>query len=41
MDIGVPVLCMHAPIEVTAKADVYMLYKAILALYESKKAKDF
>ena len=41
VDIGVPVLCMHAPIEVTAKADVYMLYKAVLALYESKKAKDF
>lgn len=41
VDIGVPVLCMHAPIEVTAKADIYMLYKAVLALYESKKAKDF
>ena len=41
MDIGVPVLSMHAPIEVTAKMDVYMLYKAIRAVYESKKAKAF
>ena len=41
VDIGVPVLSMHAPIEVTAKADVYMLYRAVLALYQSKKPKDF
>ncbi len=41
VDIGVPVLSMHAPIEVTAKADVYMLYKAVRAVYDSKKAKDF
>ena len=41
VDIGVPVLSMHAPIEVTAKMDVYMLYKAIRAVYESKKAKAF
>ena len=41
VDIGVPVLSMHAPVEVTAKADVYMLYKAVLALYQSKKAKAF
>ncbi len=41
VDIGVPVLSMHAPIEVTAKADVYMLYRAIRAVYESKKVKDF
>ena len=41
LDIGVPVLSMHAPVEVTAKADVYMLYKAIHAVYNSKKPKDF
>ncbi len=33
VDIGVPVLSMHAPYEVTAKSDVYMLYKACLAFY--------
>ncbi len=41
VDIGVPVLSMHAPIEVTAKADVYMLYKAVMAVYNSKVPKDF
>ncbi len=41
LDIGVPVLSMHAPVEVTAKADVYMLYKAVYAVYNSKKPKDF
>ena len=41
IDIGVPVLSMHAPVEVTSKADVYMLYKAILAVYNSKRPKDF
>ncbi len=41
VDVGVPVLSMHAPVEVTAKADVYMLYKAILALYQSKKPRTF
>lgn len=28
IDIGVPVLSMHAPFEITAKNDVYMAYKA-------------
>ncbi len=28
IDLGVPVLSMHAPFEVTSKADVYMTYKA-------------
>ena len=28
VDIGVPVLSMHAPFEVTAKNDVYIMYKA-------------
>ena len=31
VDIGVPVLSMHAPFEVTAKNDVYMAYKAFRA----------
>ncbi len=28
IDVGVPVLCMHAPYEIVAKSDVYMTYKA-------------
>lgn len=31
IDVGVPVLCMHAPYEIVAKADVYMTYKAFHA----------
>ncbi len=31
VDVGVPVLSMHAPYEITAKLDVYMAYKAFLA----------
>ena len=31
VDVGVPVLCMHAPYEITAKLDVYMAYKAFEA----------
>ncbi len=34
IDAGVPVLCMHAPYEVTAKADVYIAYRAYMAFYE-------
>ena len=30
IDVGVPVLCMHAPFEVVAKIDVYMAYKAFM-----------
>lgn len=33
VDLGVPVLSMHAPFEVVAKLDVYMAYKAMLAFY--------
>lgn len=33
VDFGVPVLSMHSPFEVTAKADVYMLYLAMKAFY--------
>lgn len=31
LDIGVPVLSMHAPYELVAKADVYSMYQAMLA----------
>ena len=33
VDIGVPVLSMHAPYEVVSKADLYSTYKAFSALY--------
>lgn len=33
VDLGVPVLSMHAPFEVVSKADVYMTYKALEAFY--------
>jgi Aspartyl aminopeptidase len=39
VDIGVPVLSMHAPLEITSKSDVYMLYKAISAFYSNKLSK--
>ncbi len=41
VDIGVPVLSMHAPVEVISKADLYMLYKAVYAVYNSRKPKTF
>ena len=31
VDVGVPVLSMHAPLEVVSKLDVYMTYQAVLA----------
>ena len=31
VDLGVPVLSMHAPYEVISKADLYSTYKAFLA----------
>ena len=34
IDLGVPVLSMHAPFETTAKLDVYMCYRA---MYEFMK----
>lgn len=37
VDLGVPVLSMHAPYEVVAKADVYSTYKACKAFFESDK----
>ncbi|MCL2296438.1 MAG: aminopeptidase [Methanomassiliicoccaceae archaeon] len=36
VDMGVPVLSMHSPFEITSKTDVYLLYKAISAFYSSK-----
>jgi aspartyl aminopeptidase len=33
VDIGVPVLSMHAPFEVVAKSDVYQTYRAFLAVH--------
>ncbi len=33
VDLGVPVLSMHAPYEVVSKTDVYMAYKAFLAFF--------
>lgn len=36
LDVGVPVLSMHAPLEVVSKLDVYMTYKGIKAFYEVK-----
>ena len=34
VDVGVPVLSMHAPYEVVSKTDVYMAYKAFRAFFE-------
>lgn len=35
IDVGVPVLSMHAPFEVTAKIDIYMAFKAFSVFFES------
>lgn len=35
IDAGVPVLSMHAPYELISKADLYMTYKGIKALYKN------
>ncbi|MBQ0125469.1 MAG: aminopeptidase [Clostridiales bacterium] len=35
VDIGVPVISMHAPYEVVAKTDVYMTHKAIEAFFKA------
>lgn len=34
IDVGVPVLSMHAPFEVTSKIDVYMAFKAFSVFFE-------
>lgn len=36
IDLGVPVLSMHAPLEVVSKLDVYMAYKAFKVFFEQK-----
>ena len=36
VDLGVPVLSMHAPFEVVSKLDVYMTYLAIKALFDAE-----
>lgn len=36
VDVGVPVLSMHAPLEVVSKIDVYMAYEAFLAFQNQK-----
>ena len=36
IDIGVPVLSMHAPFEVVSKLDVYMAYKGFKAFFDEK-----
>ncbi|MDD2807960.1 MAG: hypothetical protein PHW95_05600 [Patescibacteria group bacterium] len=35
IDIGVPVLNMHAPMEIASKADIYSAYLAYLAFYQA------
>ncbi len=37
VDVGVPVLSMHAPVEAVAKLDVYATYKGILTFFEEMK----
>ena len=36
LDIGVPVLSMHAPFDVVSKLDVYMAYKGFKAFFDEK-----
>ena len=36
IDLGVPVLSMHAPMEVVSKLDVYMAYRAFKSFFEQK-----
>ena len=33
IDVGVPVLSMHAPYEIVSKIDVYMAYKAFTTFF--------
>ena len=37
VDLGVPVLSMHAPFEVVAKLDVYMTYRTVLEFFKAAK----
>lgn len=36
VDLGVPVLSMHAPFEIVSKTDVYMAYRAFFAFFDAK-----
>lgn len=36
VDLGVPVLSMHAPFEIISKTDVYMAYRAFYAFFDEK-----
>ena len=36
IDIGVPVLSMHAPFEVISKVDLYAAYQAFKAYFEAE-----
>ncbi len=36
VDVGVPVLCMHSPFELTSKLDVYMAYKGFKVFFDEK-----
>ena len=36
LDMGVPVLSMHSPFELTSKVDIYMTYKAFKTFNEAK-----
>ena len=36
VDLGVPVLSMHAPFEVISKLDLYMAYRAFKIFFEEK-----
>lgn len=36
LDVGVPVLSMHSPFEITAKLDIYMAFKGYKAFLEAK-----
>ena len=35
LDVGVPVISMHSPFEITSKADVYMAYVGYMAFYRA------
>ena len=35
IDLGVPVLSMHAPFEIVAKTDVYMAYRAFYEYFNA------
>ena len=36
VDAGVPVLSMHAPMEIVSKLDTYMTYKGMKVFYEAE-----